>query len=104
MSKSAEIRFVQVKMGLTPGWCGGTRLVRLLGKQQALQLLGKGQKVDLSYGRQLGLVDGELPTNQVRLCCEGTFKRTLNVQRFHYYNFFMLEGCTTFIRLGNLEL
>lgn len=68
MSKSAEIRFVQVKMGLTPGWGGGTRLVRLLGKQQALQLLGKGQKVDLSYGRQLGLVDGELPTNQVRLC------------------------------------
>ena len=68
MSKSAEIRFVQVKMGLTPGWGGGTRLVRLLGKQQALQLLGKGQKVDLSYGQQLGLVDGELPTNQVRLC------------------------------------
>ena len=67
MSKSAEIRFVQVKMGLTPGWGGGTRLVRLLGKQQALQLLGKGQKVDLSYGQQLGLVDGELPTNQVRL-------------------------------------
>ena len=68
MSNSAEIRFVQVKMGLTPGWGGGTRLVRLLGKQQALQLLGKGRKVDLSYGRQLGLVDGELPTNQVRLC------------------------------------
>ena len=68
MSNSAEIRFVQVKMGLTPGWGGGTRLVRLLGKQQALQLLGKGQKVDLSYGRQLGLVDGELPANQVRLC------------------------------------
>lgn len=68
MSNSAEIRFVQVKMGLTPGWGGGTRLVRLLGKQQALQLLGKGQKVDLSSGRQLGLVDGELPTNQVRLC------------------------------------
>lgn len=68
MSNSAEIRFVQVKMGLTPGWGGGTRLVRLLGKQQALQLLGKGQKVDLSYGRQLGLVDGVLPTNQVRLC------------------------------------
>lgn len=72
MSKSAEIRFVQVKMGLTPGWGGGTRLVRLLGKQQALQLLGKGQKVDLSYGRQLGLVDGELPTNQdvVTSCCD----------------------------------
>lgn len=49
-----------------------SRNVRLLGKQQALQLLGKGQKVDLSYGRQLGLVDGELPTNQdvVTSCCD----------------------------------
>ena len=66
MSRNAEIRFVQVKMGLTPGWGGGTRLVQLLGKRQALQLLGKGEKVDLSYGRQLGLVDGELPHGQVR--------------------------------------
>ena len=66
MSKTAEIRFVQVKMGLTPGWGGGTKLVRLLGRQKALQLLGKGEKVDLSYGRQLGLIDGELPDDQVR--------------------------------------
>lgn len=65
MSKDAEIRFVQVKMGLTPGWGGGARLVKLLGKQKALQLLGKGEKVDLSYGHQLGLVDGELPLGQV---------------------------------------
>ena len=65
MSKDAEIRFVQVKMGLTPGWGGGARLVKLLGKQKALQLLGKGEKVDLSYGHQLGLVDGELQPGQV---------------------------------------
>ena len=66
MSKDAEIRFVQVKMGLTPGWGGGARLVKLLGKQKTLQLLGKGEKVDVSYGHQLGLVDGELPLGQVR--------------------------------------
>jgi len=77
MSQDAEIRFVQVKMGLTPGWGGGARLVRLLGKQKALQLLGKGEKVHLSYGCQLGLIDGELPHGQVRFCklygqCNGT--------------------------------
>ena len=66
MSRDAELRFVQVKMGLTPGWGGGARLVRLVGKQMALKLLGRGEKVDLSYGRQLGLVDGELPQGQVR--------------------------------------
>lgn len=66
MSRDAELRFVQVKMGLTPGWGGGARLVRLVGKQTALQLLGRGEKVDLSHGHQLGLVDGELPQGQVR--------------------------------------
>ncbi|KAJ7377855.1 enoyl CoA hydratase domain-containing protein 1 [Desmophyllum pertusum] len=72
MSRNAEIRFVQVKMGLTPGWGGGARLVRLLGKQKALQLLGKGEKVDLCYGRQLGLIDDELPHDQdvVTSCCD----------------------------------
>lgn len=61
MSRDAEIRFVQVKMGLTPGWGGGARLVRQVGKQTALKLLGTGEKVDLPYACQIGLVDGELP-------------------------------------------
>lgn len=65
MSQDAEIRFVQVKMGLSPGWGGGARLVRLLGKQKALQLLGRGEKVTLPNALQLGLVDGELPNTKV---------------------------------------
>lgn len=64
VSQDAEIRFIQVKMGLSPGWGGGARLVRLLGKQKALQLLGRGEKVNLSYALQLGLVDGELPNTK----------------------------------------
>lgn len=64
MSQDAEIRFVQVKMGLSPGWGGGARLVRLLGKQKALQLLGRGEKVTLPHALQLGLVDGELPNTK----------------------------------------
>lgn len=66
MSRDAEMRFVQVKMGLTPGWGGGARLVRLVGQQKAMQLLGRGEKVDLSYGCRLGLVDDELPNGKVR--------------------------------------
>ena len=65
MSRDAEIRFVQVKMGLTPGWGGGARLVRQVGKQTALKLLGTGEKVDLPYACQIGLVDGELPHGKV---------------------------------------
>lgn len=72
MSQDAEIRFVQVKMGLSPGWGGGARLVRLLGKQKALWLLGRGEKVNLAYALQLGLIDGELPNDKdvVTSCCD----------------------------------
>ena len=66
MSQDAEIRFVQVKMGLSPGWGGGARLVRLIGKQKALWLLGRGEKVNLAHALQLGLIDGELPNDKVR--------------------------------------
>ena len=85
MSRNAEIQFVQVKMGLTPGWGGGARLVRLLGKQIALQLLGKGEKVDLSHGRRLGLVDGELPHGQVRDAVYRTVKITRSPQGLYHW-------------------
>mgnify|MGYP002260017638 CR=1 FL=1 len=65
MSSDAEIQFLQVKMGLTPGGGGGARLVNQVGKQTALRLLGKAEKVNLSYGRQIGLVDGELTNDKV---------------------------------------
>lgn len=72
MSRDAEIQFLQVKMGLTPGWGGGARLVNQVGKQTALRLLGKAEKVNLSYGCQIGLVDGELTNDKdvVTSCSE----------------------------------
>ena len=100
MSKDAEIRFVQVKMGLTPGWGGGARLVELLGKQKTLKLLGKGEKVDLPYGRQLGLVDGELPLGQVGYIIMHCLKKyvsiikcTINQSIFivHLQNLYLLQ-------------
>nr|XP_054925258.1 ethylmalonyl-CoA decarboxylase-like [Dermacentor andersoni] len=53
----AEIQFVQVRMGLVPGWGGTTRLVRLLGAHEALKLLSSGRKVGAEEALELGLVD-----------------------------------------------
>lgn len=53
----AEIQFVQVRMGLIPGWGGITRLVRLLGSSEALKLISSGRKISAEEALELGLAD-----------------------------------------------
>lgn len=53
----AEIQFVQVRMGLIPGWGGITRLVRLLGPSEALKLISSGRKISAEEALELGLAD-----------------------------------------------
>ncbi|KAG9276332.1 ethylmalonyl-CoA decarboxylase [Astyanax mexicanus] len=57
MTSDAVIQFVHKHMGLVPGWGGAARLVRIVGSQNALQLLAGAKKVDPQLGRQIGLVD-----------------------------------------------
>ena len=56
----ASISFVQVKMGVAPGWGGASRLVDIVGKRKALQLMLSCQKVGLQEGLDCGLIDAEL--------------------------------------------
>ena len=44
-------------MGLTPGWGGVTRLVRLIGRDKALHLLSASNKISAQDALHLGLVD-----------------------------------------------
>lgn len=57
MSRTAHIRFVHARLGLSPGWGGGGRLLRLVGRRQALQLLGSARKVSAEEALEVGLVD-----------------------------------------------
>jgi ethylmalonyl-CoA/methylmalonyl-CoA decarboxylase len=41
----ARIHFKQVHLGLTPGWGGGTRLVELVGRREALKILCAGNSL-----------------------------------------------------------
>ncbi|RUS21718.1 ClpP/crotonase-like domain-containing protein [Endogone sp. FLAS-F59071] len=52
-----RIQFVQVRMGVTPGWGGGARLVEIVGRTRALRLLGSTEAVDAAAGMEMGLVD-----------------------------------------------
>uniref|UniRef100_F6X2L1 Ethylmalonyl-CoA decarboxylase n=1 Tax=Ciona intestinalis TaxID=7719 RepID=F6X2L1_CIOIN len=58
MHESAEIRFVQRRLGLIPGWGGTTRLKRLIGRQRAMRLLMSGLGVRGEEALRMGLVDG----------------------------------------------
>lgn len=64
MLPKAQIQFVQVRMGLVPGWGGTTRLVRLLGPSAALELLSSGRSVEAEEALRLGLADGLLQESE----------------------------------------
>ncbi|CAM9154531.1 unnamed protein product [Choristocarpus tenellus] len=53
----AKIQFVQVKMGVSTGWGGGSRLVGILGRRQALRLLAWSSVVTAEEGLAMGLLD-----------------------------------------------
>ena len=57
MHPNARIGFVHSRMGVTTGWGGGTRLVRLLGRKKALELLVSGRVLSGGEAVAEGLAD-----------------------------------------------
>ncbi len=53
---SARFSFAQIRNGLTTGWGGTGRLVRLLGHSRAMELLLTGRVFDVFEAKQLGFV------------------------------------------------
>lgn len=62
-------------MGLVPGWGGAARLVRIVGSQNALKLLGGAVKVDSKLGGDIGLADGVLESDQEVACVGSSLQR-----------------------------
>ena len=62
-NKRAYLQFVQARMGVVPGWGGCTRLVSIVGRSRALQLLCGMPRVHAQLGLDWGLCDAVLPAN-----------------------------------------
>ncbi|ETM38237.1 hypothetical protein, variant 1 [Phytophthora nicotianae] len=54
---NAVIQFVQSRMGVIPGWGGGARLYKIVGRQNALRLLCTTERISPDRALQLKLVD-----------------------------------------------
>ena len=52
------IAFVHAKLGVSPGWGGGVRLLEKVGSHRARQLLLLAQKMTAQKSLEIGLVDG----------------------------------------------
>lgn len=57
----ARFRFAQVKVGLTTGWGGTARLVRLIGQSRAMELLLSGRRFDAREAVEMGFVHRLVP-------------------------------------------
>jgi enoyl-CoA hydratase len=57
VDEQARMGFVQIRLGLTPGWGGGQRMMRLVGYGKALEILLEGRPLHADELRSLGLAN-----------------------------------------------
>ena len=64
-SENAKFGQPEVNLGLIPGYGGTQRLVHLIGKGRALELLLTANMVDAQEAKRIGLVNEVLPSDQL---------------------------------------
>ena len=64
-AESAKFGQPEVNLGLIPGYGGTQRLVQLIGKGRAMELLISGSTIDASTALQYGLVNHLVPDHQL---------------------------------------
>lgn len=74
-AQNAELGFPQSRLGVIPGWNGTERLLRNVGKGQALRLLLSGKRVSALEALNIGLIDvlspsGEALKDALSFCAE----------------------------------
>lgn len=60
-----ELGLPEVKVGLIPGWGGTQRLTRIIGPNQAAELICAGETVKPARARELGLVFDAVPSEKL---------------------------------------
>jgi enoyl-CoA hydratase/carnithine racemase len=69
-----SIAFAQVRLAIMPAWGGAERLAELVGRSQALLLIGTGRTVDAQEAQRLGLFDVVVPRERFEEGWQGIAK------------------------------
>jgi len=68
-SENAKFGLPEVTLGITPGFGGTQRLVRLVGKLRAKEIIFTGEMVDARRAAEIGLLNAVLPREQLLPHC-----------------------------------
>jgi len=68
-SENAKLGFPEVTLGITPGFGGTQRLVRLVGKLRAKEIIFTGEMIDAKQASQIGLLNAVLPREELLPHC-----------------------------------
>ncbi len=74
-SENAKFGQPEVKLGVIPGYGGTQRLIQLIGKSKAVELLMTGDFINAEEARQLGLVNHVVPQDQLLSKCLEILKK-----------------------------
>jgi len=67
----------EVKLGIIPGYGGTQRLVRLVGRGQAAQLLVTGEMISAAEALRIGLVNQVVPQSELQTTAQGIAKKIM---------------------------
>ncbi|GAC1394915.1 MAG: enoyl-CoA hydratase-related protein [Thermoanaerobaculia bacterium] len=74
-SEKAQLGLPEVSLGIIPGYGGTQRMVRLLGKGKAFELICSGERIGAAEAERIGLVNRVVPADQLMSTCEELAKK-----------------------------
>jgi enoyl-CoA hydratase len=74
-SEKAQLGLPEVSLGIIPGYGGTQRMVRLLGKGKAFELVCGGDRISAADAERIGLVNKVVPADQLMSAAEEMAKK-----------------------------
>jgi len=77
-SEKAQIGLPEVTLGIIPGYGGTQRMVRLLGKGKAVELICTGDRIAAAEAERIGLVNRVVPADQLMAVAEEMARKIMS--------------------------
>lgn len=70
-SENSQFGLPEIRVGIMPGWGGTQRLVQLIGRARAAELILTGTSIDSAEAYRIGLINRMVRPEKVLSACEG---------------------------------